>query len=156
MKKTEGMKPQEPRNPEAMELDRLRIELHNEKIKTVALSRRCIRLGEALDAAISAEDNRVEANLFGIINKNAVHKEAAAIARKRSRAREKNAAVRYEKACKQNAILIGASAAVGFGAVLFGFAGFIHTVLASTIAGASLIAFGWALNTCVNLLGRCE
>ena len=153
-KKTEGKTP--CTSTQETETENLRKALADERIKTEALSRRCIRLGDALEAAIRAEDNRIENNMFATINGNCDRRKALLAERKRRIAHDKNAAAAYEKACKKNALALCASAVIGFSAVIFGFAGFIHTALAATIAGVALMAFGWSLNTCVYLLGRCE
>lgn len=144
------------RTPEELEIERLRKELGDERVKVAALSRRCIRLGEALDAAILAEENRTENDMFNIINGNNLHRKALKAEWKRRCVHDKKVAADREKACKKNAFALCASAVIGFGALIFGYAGFIHGALAATIAGASAVAFGWALNTCVYLLGRCE
>lgn len=151
------------RTPEELEIERLRKELGDERVKVDALSRRCIRLGEDLDAAVRADENRTEKDMFDTINGNCYRKtaleenrKALVAANKRRIANDKKAAAAYEKACRKNAFALGASAVIGFGALIFGYAGFIHGALAATIAGASAVAFGWALNTCVYLLGRCE
>ena len=52
------------------ELKRLRAELADERIKTEALSHRCIRLGEALDAALLAENNRTDKHHTTKVNQN--------------------------------------------------------------------------------------
>lgn len=160
-KKTEGKTPYT--STQETETENLRKALADERVKNEALSRRCIRLGEALDAALRAEDNRVEKRMFGIINRNCYRKialeenrKAMLAERKRRIAHDKQAAAAYEKACHRNATALCGSAVIGFSAVIFGFAGFIHTALAATIAGVALMAFGWSLNTCVYLLGRCE
>lgn len=165
-KKTEGMKPLEHNpttqetettpHPAVIEAEQLRRMLSDERTKTEALSRRCIRLGEALDAAIRAEENRTEKDMFATINGNCYHRKALVAEGNYRMARARKAAAAYEKACQRNATSLGISAVIGFGAILFGFAGFIHTAVAATIAGVAAIAFGWSLNTCVYLLGRCE
>ena len=147
---------QEAPHPAEIEADRLRIELNNERIKTDALSRRCIRLGEALDAAILAEDNRVEKDMFNHINGNCYHRKAMTAANKRRKANERKMAEAFEDACTKNAIALCASALVAFGAIILGYAGFIHSAVATIVAGCAVMAFGWALNDCVSLLGRCS
>ena len=144
------------RTPAEIEVERLRKELGDERVKVDALSRRCIRLGEALDAAVRADENRTEKDMFNIINGNCYHRKALKAEWKRRCVYDKKVAAAREKACKKNAFALCASAVIGFGALIFGYAGFIHGALAATIAGASAVAFGWALNTCVYLLGRCE
>ena len=164
MKKTEGMPTlehdasakMEPPHPAVIEAENLRNALADERTKTEALARRCIRLGSALDAAIRADENRQEKDMFAHINGNCYHRKALTAEGMRRRELERKAAEKFEDACKKNAFALGASFVVGFAAVIFGFAGFIHTALAATIAGAALIGFGWALNDCVYLLGRCE
>lgn len=174
MKKTDGMAPLEQTptqeidpakvtHPAEVQVANLRKALADERVKTEALSRRCIRLGEALDAAILAEDNRVEKDMFNHINGNCYRKTAleenrnAMVARqKRIWENQKKAAEAYDKAIRKNAFSLGTSAVIGFGALIFGYAGFIHSALATTIAGTAAVAFGWALNTCVYLFGRCE
>ena len=51
-KKTEETKTTDRRHLAEIENARLRLELEEERTKTDALSRHCIRLGKALDAAI--------------------------------------------------------------------------------------------------------
>ena len=118
--------------PEELEIERLRKELCNERIKVGALSRHCIHLGEALDAAILAEAN------------------------KRRKAHARKMAEALEIACTRNAISLCISAVIGFAAIILGFVGFIHGVVAAIIAGGAALAFVWALNDCFYLLGRCE
>ena len=145
-----------PRHPAEIEANRLRIELNNERIKTDALSRRCIRLGEALDAALLAEDKRFEKEMFAHINGNCYHREAMSVAAKRRRAQERKMAKAFDKACAKNAVSLCASVVVGFIAIILGFVGFIHAAVAAIITGGALIFFGWALNDCAYLLGRCD
>lgn len=144
------------RHPAEIEADRLRNELCEERIKVNVLSRRCIRLGEALDAAIQAEDDRIEKGVFDIINSNSANREALLVEGKRRIASQKKAVAEYEKACKRNAISLACSTVIAFGAIIFGFAGLVHAALAATIAGIAITAFGWALNDCVYLLRRCK
>jgi hypothetical protein len=155
-----------PRPVEA-EADSLRIELAEERFKTEALSRRCIRLGEALEAAIRAENDRYEQDMFGFVNDNCFQREAMVANEERRRQnsmdklsrrmeREKKAAEAAKKALKKSAAWLAVSFAGGFSAVLLGFGGYVHATLATAAAGVALVAFGWCLNTCVSLLGRCK
>lgn len=144
------------RHPAEIEADRLRAELCEERIKTEALSRRCIKLSGALDAAILAEENRAEKSMFDHINGNCYHRKAIVVAGKHRSAYERKMAKVYRKACKRNAFALCASAVATFAAILFGFTGIIHTVFAAILTGCALMAFGWALNDCVYLLGRCK
>lgn len=143
-------------HPAEIEAARLRIELNNERIKTDALSRRCIRLGEALDAALLAEDKRTEKDMFDHINGNCYHRKAMRIATKRRRLQEQKMAEAFEDACTKNAITLCVAAVSCIASIILGFAGFIHSALAAIIAAGSLLVFGWALNDCVYLLGRCD
>lgn len=143
-------------NPVSDETDNLRNALAEERFKTEVLARRCIRLGEALDAAILAEDNRVEKSMFDHINNNCYHREELIAANKRRIALEHKLAKAYRKACRKNAVALTFSAVAVFAALLLGFTGFIHSVFAAILAAIGLMAFGWALNDCVYLLGRCE
>lgn len=147
---------QAPPHPAVIEAERLRKELIDERIKTEALSRRCIRLGEALDAAILAEEERAEKKMFDHINGNCYHRKAVAVASKRRKAHDKKMIEAFEDACTKNAVALCTSAVIGVGAIILGFAGFIHVALAAIIAGGASMAFGWALNDCVYLLGRCS
>lgn len=176
-KETEGKKPLE-NHPEAAPIentphpaeiaaDKLRIELAEERYKTEALSRRCIRLGEALDAAIRAENDRYEQDMFGFVNDNCFQREAMVANEERRRQnsmdklsrrleREKKAAEANKKALKKSALCLALSFAAGFATVALGFAGYVHTGLAAAAVGVALVAFGWFLNNCVSLLGRCK
>lgn len=141
--------------PAEIENIRLRQELADERVKSEALSYRCIRLGEALDAAILAEDNRIEKNMFDHINGNCYHRKALSVSAKRRRVQERRMAEAFENACTKNAISLCASFAVSLVAIILGFVGFIHAAVAAIVAGGALMAFGWALNDCFYLLGRC-
>ena len=152
-KETESAKPTPSQSEN--ELKRLRAELADERIKTEALSHRCIRLGEALDAALLAENNRTEKDLFDHINGNCYHRKAMAVANQRRQVRERKMAEAFENACTKNAISLCASFVVCLVAIILGFVGFIHTAVAAILAGCALMAFGWALNDCAYLLGRC-
>ena len=152
---TKGMKPLENPHPAEIEAERLRAELADERLKTDALSRRCIRLGEALSAAIQAEEDRTERDMFDIINGNCCHRKAVAAAEKRRRLAERKAVAAIERACRRNAVLLTVSAVLGFTAGLLGFAGLIPAVAAVVGGCVFALAFGWALNDCVYLLGRC-
>lgn len=143
-------------HPAEIEADNLRNALVDERIKTDVLARRCIRLSEALDAAILAEDNRVEKSMFDHINDNHDHREELIAANKRRLVHEQKMAKAYRKACRKNALALSISAVAVFAALLLGFTGFLHAVLAAILAGIGLTAFGWALNDCVYLLGRCD
>lgn len=152
-------KPQEPSKeltPEEIMIEQLRQELADERIKTGALSRRCIQLGMEVDRMTGAEEKRAENSMFDIINRNSRRKEAQRMAEVCRRSQERKAAANYEKACKRNAYTLAASALIGFTALLFGIVGIIHSVLAAIVIGFSLVSFGWNLNTCVYLLGRLE
>ena len=142
--------------PAEMEADKLRIELNNERIKVNALSRRCIQLSAEHDAAIIAENNRIEQDMFDHINGNCYHKKAVTIASKRRNARHKKMAEFYSKALKKNAACLCGEVLITLVAILFGFASIIHSILAVILVVVSLIAFGWSLNNCVYLIGRCE
>ena len=141
--------------PAEIENKRLRAELVEERTKTEALSRRCIRLGEALDAAILAEENRTEKSMFDHINGNCYHREALLVSAKRREVQERRMAEAFENACTKNALSLCASFVVCLVAIILGFVGFIHTAIAAILAGCALMAFGWALNDCFYLLGRC-
>ena len=134
----------------------LRNALAEERLKTEVLARRCVRLGEALDAAILAEDNRVEKSMFDHINSNCYQREEMNAANKRRIAHELKMAKAYRKACRKNATALTFSTVAVFAALLLGFTGFIHAVFATILAGIGLTAFGWVLNDCVYLLGRCD
>lgn len=144
-----------PPHPAVFEAERLHRELAEERTKTEALSRRCIRLGQALDAALEAEENRTERDMFDIINCNYERRKAAAAAEKRRRVAKRKAVAGIKKACRRNAVALTVSAVLGFTAALLGFAGFIPAIVATVIGGIFALAFGWALNDCVYLLGRC-
>lgn len=166
-KKTEGMKPldlttthetQASTNPHPAEIEaeNLRKALSEEQIKTEALSRRCIRLGEDLDAALRGENDRIEKEMFDIVNEHSEKRKADEIAMKRRIAREKKAAEAYERACKRNIVALALSTVICFLSAMFGFTGIINPALGAVIACISFIAFGWSLNTCVALIGRCK
>lgn len=144
------------RHPAEIEAERLRLELTEERVKSDALSRRCIRMGEALDAAILAEDSRAEKEMFDHINGNCYHRKAMNVAGVRRRANEKKKAEAFKKACAKNAVSLCISFVVFCAAIILGYAGFIHTAIATIFAGGSLLSFGWSLNNCAYLLGRCE
>jgi hypothetical protein len=154
-------------HPAELEANALRIELAEERYKTEALSRRCIRQGEALEALLRADDNRVEQNMFDHINGNSFQREAMDMADERRRRhfvdkqcrrleREKKAAEANKKALKKSAVWLALSVTGGVAAVALGVAGYVHTTLATAAAGIALVAFGWCLNNCVSLLGRCK
>lgn len=163
-KTTEGMKPLKPEFSQAeaeliaMNLARKELEkkLAEEKIKTDALSRRCIALGKALEEYQDREHNREDAAIIDFVNGRCANNTALKETNRRYQFHAKKEAEAYERACTRNAYSLGLSAVIGFGAILFGFTGFIHAALAAIIAGISFMAFGWALNDCVYLLGRCE
>ena len=141
--------------PAEIENKRLRQELADERSKTEALSRRCIRLGEALDAAILAEENRTEKSMFDHINGNCYHREALQVAARHRKVQERRMAKAFENACTKNALSLCASFVVSLVAIILGFVGFIHAAVAAIVACGALMAFGWALNDCFYLLGRC-
>lgn len=156
-KKTEGMKPLKPeKTPAEIELESLKRELADEKLKTSVLSKRCILLGKALEAFQAAENDRNDAEVISLVNGTYYRREALKDAEKHRKAKEKKAIKAYERACKRNAIALAASVVIGFSAMLFGFVGFINSALAAVFAGVAMTAFGWSLNDCVYLLGRCE
>ena len=145
----------------------LRNELNEERIKTEALSRRCIRLGDALDAAIRAEDDRIEQDMFDHINDNCYQREVITAHEERRRQystdkqyrrleRERKEAAAIKKALKKSALLLAFSFIGGFGSGVLGFAGYIHAYVAATMVAIALVAFGWAMNDCAYLLGRCK
>ena len=166
MKKTAGMtNPVEqntPRetiqelSPAEIENECLRKALAEEQIKTEALSRRCIRLGTALDAVLRAEDNRIEKEIIDLVNEHSDQRKAEEIARKRRMANARKAARAYKKACTRNSVALGLSMVICFLSAMLGFAGIINPAIGAVIACISFIAFGWSLNTCVTLIGRCK
>lgn len=153
---TKGMKPLENPHPAEIEAERLRAELADERLKTDALARRCIRLSDALEAALKDEEDRTERDMFAIINGNYEHRKAVAAAEKRRRAAEAKTAAALAKACRRNAFVLTASAVLGLTAAILGFAGLIPATAAAIGGCIFAIAFGWALNDCVYLLGRCS
>jgi hypothetical protein len=156
-KGTEKMTPAEVNPTEAEnELEALRKELAEERFKTDALSRRCILLGKALEQAQTEANKYADAEAMALVNGRHYHLQALEAAQKRRRAREEKAIAAYEKACNRNAILLCITAIIGFTSLILGFTGFIHPVFSALMEGVSLLAFGWLLNDCVYLLGRCD
>jgi len=156
-KETEKMAPAEGNPTEVeKELEALRQDLACERIKTAALARRCILLAKDLGAAQTEVNKYADGEVIDLVNGKYYHLQALMAAKKLRRVQEEKAVAAYEKACKRNAIGLGFAAVIGFIAMLLGFTGFIHFVVAAIISGASMLAFGWLLNDCVYLLGRCE
>lgn len=151
-----AINPETVTHPAEVEAHNLRNALADERVKTDALARRCVELGQALDYAILAEENRSEKSMFDHINGNCYHLKAVNAAGKRQAARNKKMVAAYKKACKKNAAAMCVSVVAAFAALLFGLTGLIHTVFAAILVGIALIAFGWTLNNCVYLLGRCK
>jgi hypothetical protein len=149
-KKTEGNTPIP--TPEQTEIANLRNALAEEQIKTEALSRRCIRLGDALEAAIRAEDIRAEKAMFDAVNENSDKRKAAAIARKHRSIRRRKAS----DACMRNSFAMALASMIAFVAVIFSTAGIINPTLGIAIVGFCLIAFGWTLSACIHLLRMVE
>lgn len=143
-------------HPAVVEAENLRKALSEEQIKTEALSRRCIKLGVALDAALRVENDRIEKEMIGMVNEHSEKRKVEEVARKRRIAREKKEAEAYKKACTRNAVALGLSVVICFLSAMFGFAGIINPAIGAVIACISFIAFGWSLNTCVALIGRCK
>ena len=155
-KKTEETKTTDCRHPAEIENARLRLELEEERTKTDALSRHCIRLGKALDAAIEAKENRLEQDMFAAVNENSEKRNAAAIAKKRSMIRKKKEAAAYEAACMRNTSTMAMSAVVGFFSYICIVAGILNIVWGSVIIAICVLTLGWSLNTCIRLLRRIE
>lgn len=146
MKKvTEGTKSLDNRHPAEIENAKLRLELADERTKTEALARHCIKLGEALEAAI---DDRAESDMFAIINGNCDRRKAAAIARKRRDIRRRKAS----DACMRNSFAMVLVAMIALVAVVFCTTGIINPTLGTVIVGSCLIAFGWTSSACIHLL----
>lgn len=142
-------------HPAEVEAAQLRVALADERIKTEALSRRCIRLGEALDEALLAEDIQIEADMLNVVNRHNRRYEAMRVANIRRKAQAKKAAMAYAKACKRNALSMSIAFAASFTAIALGIVGFIPHVAAAIVAGISLVAFGWTLSDFAYLLRRC-
>lgn len=146
MKKvTEGTKSLDNRHPAEIENAKLRLELADERTKTEALARHCIKLGEALEAAI---EDRTESDMFAIINGNCDRRKAAAIARKRRDIRRRKAS----DACMRNSFAMVLTAMIALVAVVFCTTGIINPTLGTVIVGSCLIAFGWTSSACIHLL----
>lgn len=146
MKKvTEGTKSLDNRHPAEIENAKLRLELADERTKTEALARHCIKLGEALEAAI---DDRTESDMFAIINGNCDRRKAAAIARKRRNIRRRKAS----DACMRNSFAMVLASMIALAAVVFCTTGIINPTLGAVIVGSCLIAFGWTSSACIHLL----
>lgn len=143
-------------HPAEAEVARLRAELGDERIKTDALSRHCIRLGEALDAAGLAEEARTEADIFAAVNHNSDRRTADAIAKRRKAIRKRKAEIAYELACSRNLFFMGVNILVALTAFILNIAGIITPGWWAAISAICLIAFGWSLNTCLRLLRRME
>jgi hypothetical protein len=149
MKKvTEGTKSLDNRHPAEIENAKLRLELADERTKTEALARHCIKLGEAFEAAIEAEDDRAESDMFAIINSNCDRRKAAAIARKRRDIRRRKAS----DACMRNSFAMVLASMIALVAVVFCTTGIINPTLGTVIVGSCLIAFGWTSSACIHLL----
>lgn len=151
-----AINPETVTHPAEVEAHNLRNALADERIKTDALARRCIRLAEALDAAILAEDNRVESNMFAIINGNCDNHRALATAENNRREKRKKEMAALDKACKRNAVDLTLAATIAIAAMILGLTGLVHIAIAALFSIAGLIFFGWSLNDCVYLLGRCS
>ena len=150
------------KHPAEIENARLRLALAEERTKTEALARRVIRLGEDLDAANKAEDDRAESDMFAIVNGHfdrriaeAVAEEirirshkAATIAKNRNSIRKQKAA----DSCKRNAVTMVLASIVGFTSVILGITGFVNPILGASIVGLCLIAFGWTTSACIHQL----
>lgn len=158
----EGTKPQANLHPAEIENAKLRLELADERIKTDALGRRVIQLGEDLDAAIKALDNRTESDMFAIVNSHLDRRMAEAVAeeirirnRKAVAIAKNRISIRKQKAadaCKRNAVAMVLAPMIGFTSVILSITGFINPTLGTGIVGFSLLAFGWTLSSCIHLL----
>ena len=93
--------------------------------------------------------------MFAIINSNCDRRKVVAEKEKRRRAAEKKIAAAIEVACKRNAMFLMVSAVLGFTSAILGFAGLIPAVASAILGCVFAIAFGWGLNDCAYLLGRC-
>lgn len=147
-KETEGTKTQANPHPAEIESAKLRLELADERTKTEALARRCIRLGEALDAALKAEGDRAEIDMFAIVNSNCDRRKAAAIAKNRISIRKQKAA----DDCKRNSVAVVLTSMIAFISVILSITGIINPILGTAIVGICLITFGWTMSACIHLL----
>jgi hypothetical protein len=127
----------------------LRAALADERTKNEALARRCIELGAALD-----EDARIEKEMIGAVNRHSARRKAETAAMNRRRMMQE--IVAYEDACTRNAVFLGLSLLVSAGAAILTLTGIANPILGGIVTGVATIAFGWALNDCLYLLGRCE
>lgn len=150
------------KHPAEIENARLRLALAEERTKTEALARRVIRLGEDLDAANKAEDDRAENDMFAIVNGHFDRRMAEAIAEEirirshRAAAITKNRiSIRKQKAadsCKRNAVTMVLASMVGFTSVILSITDYINLNLGASIVGICLIAFGWTASACIHQL----
>ncbi len=139
-------------HPAEVAAEILRKALADERKKTEVLSHHCVRLSTELETLMAAENERADAEAIALANSSFRRRKAE----RRRRAREKKAIDAYKKACTRNAISLSLATAICFFSAMLGFEGIIHPALAAPIACVSFIAFGWSLNTCINLIGRCE
>lgn len=143
-------------HPAEIEAARLRVELDKERLKTDALSRHCMQLGEALDASGQAEEARAERDFFAAVNANSDRRTADAIVKRRKAIRKRKADIAYELACSRNLFSMGGTILVALTAFLLYSTGIITTEWWAAISTICLVAFGWSLNTCLRLLRRME
>lgn len=154
-KETEGMKPLEARHPAEIEAEQLRAELAEERIKTDALSRHCIKLRRALDDARTDLNRIADAGVIGIVNGRQERLQAEKDNEKRRKIREEKALAEFDKACRRNAVSLIVNASIGFAAFILGCVDFIPTLASCIVTGISLFVFGWLMNNCIRLFGRC-
>ena len=123
------------------------------------LANQAARLGEALDAALRVNNDRTEADMFGVVNSNNADRKAreekAAADRK---AREERAAkVRsedeklsksYMRACTINAVALISSVTLAGCTIILGHIGAISPEWATGLSAVFLPLTGWAAHDC--------
>ena len=134
-----------------VELEALHIQLAEERFKNEALSRQVVRLGQALDAAVRADDERIEGDMICIVNAN--NAKRSANERKAAEIDAKNKAIckSFMRHARVNAATIGLSVTAATFSIVAGHYGVISPVVSTALSFVTLPIVGWAIHECALL-----
>lgn len=129
-------------------VENLQKELERERRKNRNLSNQNVRLGEALDAALRACNDRMEADMIDIVNANNDNRKAREEKAAKVRAYDKKLSNSYMRACTLNAAALVSSVILAVGTIFLGHTGIINPNLATVLAAVFLPLVGWAAHDC--------
>ena len=129
-------------------VERLQKENENLRRKNRNLANQAARLGEALDAALRASQDKVEACMMDMVNANNANRKAREEKAAKVRSEDKKLSKSYMRACTLNAIALLSSVTLAGCTIILGHIGAISPELATGLSAVLLPLTGWAAHDC--------